>query len=720
LPERLALFACLLLAASPAHLAAAEETRRTTAIRTEEQIRIDGVLGEKVWREHPGIGELVQQDPRPGAKPTEPTSVRIAYNDHAIYISVYCHDSQPGQIRTTQLQRDGPLSFDDHIQILLDTRYDRRNAYYFATNAAGVMVEGTISENNTPNLNWDGIWRVRTHIDEGGWSAEIEIPFKSIAFNPGTKVWGFNVSRRLARAREESRWTSSNLDSEFFLVARAGELDGIEGISHGIGVDVKPYALGGFSRELARDDRNQFARDAGVDIFYRISANLVSSTSFNTDFAETEVDTRQINLTRFPLLFPERRQFFLEDSGIFEFAASPGTRDFTPYFSRRIGLVEGQEVPILIGQKVTGKIGRFDVGLMDVKTRASAIAPGRNFFVGRVKANFWSQSYLGALVTEGEPTGTTRNRQAGLDLKVATANLFNLRKNFRSLLYYSKTDTPGRTGNDAFLGGEIVYPNDLLYLWYRGRLVGRDYYPALGFMRRTGVREDAVGTNFRPRPKFGNMRQVSFRFYYIHYYNLIERQTETRRFTTTPFEVEFKSGERFLYRWTANFERLFKPFAIRPAVEIPRGDYRFHRQEFSFETADTRPLALKLKTEFGSFYSGRSQEVSPQLIWRKDHRLTTSYELQQYWVNLPEGAFRTRLALFRLDYAFNPAITVSSFLQYDTDSRNLGVQSRLRWMVRPGNELFFVVNHAWQYTTLDRFEAIVSNVRAKLNYTFRF
>lgn len=704
----------------PLHVAAEEQSRTAAAVRTTERIRIDGILSEETWRKHPGIGELVQQDPHPGAKPSEPTGVRIAYDENALYISVHCHDSRPKQIRATQLQRDGVLTFDDHIQILLDTRHDRRNAYYFATNAAGVMVDGTISENNAANLNWDGLWRVRTQIGEDGWSAEFEIPFKSMAFDPGAKVWGFNVARRLARAREESRWTSSNLDSEFFLVARAGEITGIEGVSHGIGIDVKPYAMGGFSRELARDPRNQFARDAGLDIFYRITANLVSSTSINTDFAETEVDTRQINLTRFPLLFPERRQFFLEDSGIFEFAASPGTRDFTPYFSRRIGLVEGQEVPILFGQKITGKIGRFDVGLMDVKTRDSAVAPGRNFFVGRVKANFGSQSYLGLLVTDGEPTGTTRNRQAGVDLKIATANLFNRRKNFRSLLYLSKTDTPGRTGGQTFLGGEIVYPNDLLYLWYRGRLIGRDYYPALGFMRRTGVREDAMGSNFRPRPNFWNMRQVSFRFYYTRFTNLVERQVETEKFTTTPFEVEFNSGERFIYRWTPSFERLFTPFQIRKTVAISRGDYWFHRHEFSFETADTRPLTFKIKTETGSFYSGRSHEASPQFIWRKSNRLTTSLELQQYWVNLREGAFRTRLALWRVDYAFNPAITVSSFLQYDTDSRNLGVQSRLRWMIRPGNDLFFVVNHAWQYNSLDRFEAVISNMRAKLNYTFRF
>ncbi len=720
MPSR-AMLALIFFAAAAAGTPVQEDTaRQTIALRTSERIRIDGVLNERVWLEHPGIGELVQQEPRPGAAPSEPTEVRLAFNDSALFIAVRCRDSRKDMLRATQMQRDGSLLVDDHIQILLDTYHDQRNAYYFATNPAGVMVEGTISENNAPNLNWDGVWFVRTRIDAGGWTAEIEIPFKTIAFNPNTQTWGFNIARRISRLREESRWTSSNLDSEFFLVARAGEIKGLEGLSQGIGLDVRPYALGGFSRDITRRDVNQFARDAGADIFYRITSNLVSSTSINTDFAETEVDTRQINLTRFPLLFPEHRQFFLEDSGIFEFAASPGTRDFTPFFSRRIGLVEGEEVPILLGQKLTGKIGRFDIGLMDVKTRDSSIAPGRNFLVGRVKTNFWSQSYLGALVTDGEPTGKTENRQYGVDLKIATANLFNRGKNFRSLLYGSKTSTPGRKGDDPFWGGEIVYPNDLLYLWYRARYVGKNYFPALGFMRRTGVRESAMGSNFRPRPRFWKMRQVSFRFYYTQYFNLVEKQIESRQFKSTPFEVEFNSGEHFTYVFTPDFERLFKPFEIRKGIAIPTSAYWFYRHRFSFETAQTRPFAFKIDGETGSFYSGGSRELSPQFTWRKDSHVTTSFELQQYWVNLREGRFRTRLALLKLSYAFNPSLTFSNFVQYDTDSRNLGLQSRLRWMIRPGNELFFVVNHAWQYNNFDRFEAILSNVRAKLNYTFRF
>ncbi len=697
--------------------------RETTAHRIAGKIRVDGVLDDPAWSEAAPIGVLVQQEPSPGAKPSEPTEVRVVYNQDSLFIGVRCHDRSPRQLRATQMRRDGDLAFDDSIRFLLDTFHDRSNAYYFATNPAGVMVDGTISDNNFTNLNWDGIWRVKARIDEDGWTAEFEIPFKTIAFHRGTTVWGFNIARRISRLREESRWTSANLDSQFHLVARAGDLRGLKGITQGIGLDIKPWGLGGYSRDVSRDPVNDIPLDAGVDIFYRITPNLVSSTSINTDFAETEVDTRQINLTRFPLLFPEKRTFFLEDSGIFEFAAGPGTRTFTPYFSRRIGLLNGEEVPILFGQKITGRVGSFDVGIMDVQTRDSEIAPGTNFFVGRVKRNFWSQSYIGALFTNGEPTGLTTNQQIGADMKIATANLFNKGKNFRSLLYISKTRTPDKPGKDIFWGGEIVYPNDLFYLWYRRRRIGENYNPGLGFMPRIGALESAMGSNYRPRPHFANIRQVTFSFYYTSWYNLHHKQIETRTYRTTPLKVEFNSGDGFAYQWTPTFERLFVPFEIHPGIAIPPGDYWFHRHALKVQTAQNRPFSFLLKAETGGFFSGDSQQLTPAITWRKDRHLTTSFELQQYWVDLAEGNFRTRLALFRLDYSFSPSLTLANFVQYDTDTRNLGLQSRLRWIIRPGNELFFVINHAWQYQTLDRFEqmrAILTNARVKMNYTFRF
>jgi len=513
-------------------------------------------------------------------------------------------------------------------------------------------------------------------------------------------------------------------DIRFTQVAMAGAVEGLEGLSQGIGLDIKPYGVLGFNRDITRPDQLQMVNDAGVDIFYRVTANLISSTTFNTDFAETEVDTRQVNLTRFPLFFPEKRAFFLEDAGVFQFGVSDsrGGRGPTmmPFFSRRIGLVEGEEVPILFGQKLTGKVGRFDVGVLDVKTRDSDVAPAQNLFVGRAKLNFWKQSYIGGIVTHGEPTGGTSNSVAGTDLKLSTSNFLGRRKNFRVSMYGVKSNTPGISNRDLAYGGEVSYPNDLLYTRYRWQEIGENFNPALGYVRRKGVRINSFMTRLAPRPGAWNIRQITFMFYYTNYYSRIHHATESSYFYITPFEFEFNGGERLEYRLRPRFERLFEPFEIHDGVAIPEGDYSFFQHEVSYHGPTNKSRFYDVNYRAGSFYSGQSNELSTMFVWRKSSQLNTSFELQQYWVRLKEGDFNTRLALVRFNYSFSPYITLSNFVQYDTDTQNIGLQSRLRWILKPGNEIYLVLNHSWQQNPLDRFEALRTDVRAKLNYTFRF
>jgi hypothetical protein len=699
--------------------------RTAKAVRTDEKIRIDGLLNERVWRESPDIGEFVEREPNSGAKPAEPTKVWVAYTRDALYIAVRCYDSHPEQIVARQMMRDGRLRDDDQLEILIDTFNDGRNAYYFATNPAGALQDARITENGQFNMNWDAIWNIRTKIDKEGWTAEIEVPFKTIGFNPRAEAWGFNVQRTLLRTREQSRWASPSYDANFFQVSKAGSITGISEISQGAGLDVKPYGLLGYSRDVTRADVSQGVRDGGFDVFYRLTPNLMSTTTINTDFAETEVDARQVNLTRFPLFFPEKRAFFLEDSGIFDFAPSASqdyshSRDFLPFFSRRIGLVNGEEAPILAGTKLTGKVGRFDVGLMDIRTRDSNAAPARNFAVGRVKANFLKESYIGALFTNGEPTGGGTNALGGVDVRLGTSNLFGRGKNFSVTAFGSKTFTRGLTGRDNAWGVDINYPNDEFVARYQWRVIGENYNPALGFVSRPASRYSDIRLEYRPRPRLWNVRQMFHSIEYGSYFNLAHRQVESRAASASPLNWQFQDGAQVQLTYQPQFERLFAPFEIHPGVTIPRGAYWFHRGSLKFNTPQNRRLLLEGSWVFGGFYTGRDHELDTTLTWRKDRHLTTSIELQQFFVDLPQGSFRTRLALYKLDYTFTAFISLSNFVQYDTDSRNLGFQSRLRWIVKPGNELFVVVNHAWEQNTLDRFEAVRTNVRAKVNYTFRF
>jgi len=708
------------LAALCTGAAAAADPPEARALRIEKRIVLDGRLTEPAWTEAEPIGGFRQWEPHSGAPPTEPTDVRVLYDARALYIGIRCWDSQPEKIVATQMARDAMLNMDDRVEILIDSFHDGRNAYYFATNPLGAMVDGRITESSRPRLDWDAVWDVRTRIDGDGWTAEFRIPLRSIGFNPRSRWWGFNVARTLERLREESRWTAWSFDMEFYQVALAGSLGLFEGLSQGIGVDIKPFGLTGFTRDVTREGPWSGELDAGVDVFWRVTPNLISSTTVNTDFAETEVDRRQINLTRFPLFFPEKRDFFLEDAGIFEFAQDSRNREFIPFFSRRIGLVHGQEVPILVGSKLTGKVKRFDIGVLGIRTRDSGVAPARTFGVERVKANFWDQSYIGAIWTQGEPTGETENTMGGVDLRLFTSNFLGRGKNAGIMVYGTKTWTPELDGRDTGYGFEAAYPNDLIDVSYRWRVLGENYNPALGFVARRGIRVQALRTNFRPRPGFWHIRQMNHQLNYTEYYNRVYHAVESRGIFTAPLNWRFENGEHLEWNWVPTFERLFVPFEIRPGIVIPPGDYWFHRFRYEFNTATNKRWIFDMTYWNGSFYTGTNHDLRTAVLWRKGKRWNIFFELHQYFVDLEAGSFTSRLAILNLDYAFSPRLAVANFIQYDNESRNIGLQSRVRWIWRPGTEMYFVINHAWQQNTLDRFEALRTNFRVKMNYTIRF
>ncbi len=699
----------------------------------EGKITVDGRLDEPAWRGAPDIAGFTQVEPRPGEAPSEATQVWVVYSKDALYVAVRCEDSRPGSIVATEMRRDASLDENDNIELVIDTYHDHRNAYYFATNASGALVDGRITENRRPATEWDGIWNVRTRIDPAGWTAEFEIPFKTLGFNPEQQEWGFNISRYLARRRETSRWASPSLDVQLNQVERAGNLIGLEGLSQGVGLDVKPYGLTGFTRDAYSSNLWSGTAEAGLDVFYRITSNLISSTTINTDFAETEVDTRQVNLTRFPLFFPEKRGFFLEDAGIFEFAGAAerrgppgmGGADLMPFFSRRIGLLAGQEVPILLGQKITGKLGRFDVGLLDVQTDElvldrERVAPSKNLSVGRVKANFLKQSYIGAIFTNGDPTGSRASRTGGVDLRLATSNFLGWNKNLSLMLFGSKVSASGVDRRDLAYGGEIAFPNDLLSMSQKWITIGENYDPALGFVPRKGVRISSTTAEFRPRPNAGGIRQLSFEFAFDDYYSLAHHAVETKEISLTPFQAFFDSGDMLNYEWQWNTERLFEPWDISRGIRLPAGKYNFNMHSVVARTSETRPVSFEARFGAGSFFSGTRRQVESAFVWRKDKHLTTSLQMESNWVSLKEGDFNTSLIMYRLDYSFTPFISLANFVQYDTESRNVGLQSRFRWILKPGNDLFVVLNHSWQENMFDRFEAAQTRFRVKFNYTFRF
>jgi len=693
-------------------------------------IQVDGALDEAVWKEIPEIGAFTQSIPRPGDPPTEATHVWLAYNKDTLYIAVRCEDSKIKNIVARHMGRDSALAEDDNIEIVLDTYSDQRNAYYFATSPVGPLVDGRITQNNPAALEWDGIWNVRTRIDDEGWTAEFAIPFKTVGFKADRSSWGFNISRFLARVRETSRWESPSLDVKLYDMAMAGQITGLEVLSQGVGLDIKPYGILGFNRDVTRIDKVNPLHEGGADIFYRITSNLVSSTTFNPDFAEAEVDTRQVNLTRFLLFYPEKRPFFLEDAGIFEFG-DKGTggilsaAPFMPFYSRRVGFAKGIEVPIYAGEKLTGKVGRFDLGLMDAQTRASydendnLVVPGKNLAVGRVRANFLKQSYVGAIFTNGDPEGKVSSQLGGLDLRLATSNFLNRGKKLQLMLYAAKTSTSGIYSQDNAYGGAIYYPNDLWNVKYKWMRIDGNFNPALGFVSRKGMRETAGAITLQPRPHAWGIRQMRFETWFSDYYSLAHGATETRNFEITPFQLLFDSGNNIAYRTQWNMERLFVPWEIQPGIVIPAAKYHYTTYKIDFSSSQKKPFFVGVSYWPGSFYSGTRHSLEMAATWRKDRHLMTEVNLTQDFVNLKEGDFVSRIATFRLDYSFTPFVALANYVQYDTDSRNLGWQSRLRWILRPGNEIWVVFNHSWEKSVLDRFETAETDFRVKLSYTFR-
>ena len=363
---------------------------------------------------------------------------------------------------------------------------------------------------------------------------------------------------------------------------------------------------------------------------------------------------------------------------------------------------------------------RMDVQTGDLTRDDRLLVPGKNLAVGRVKANFLSQSYIGVLFTNGDPTGETSNQVGGVDLKFATSNFLKREKNLSLALFGTKSRTGGLEGRDSSYGAVLAYPNDLVSAQYKWMKIGENYNPALGFVPRPGVRISALEAELSPRPKFWGIRQMSFEMEYSDYYNLAEHSTETRQLTVTPLQWAFHSGEWVDYEYEHVTERLYEPWEIEDGVVLPVGEYTFSSHGINFRTSETRPFFGSVEFGTGSFFGGTRREARMEATWRKDHHLSTALTLEQNWLRLQQGHFNTSLLMYRLDYSFTPFITVANFVQYDTESRNVGLQSRLRWILRPGNEFFIVLNHAWQENQFNRFEAAQTRFRVKFNYTFRF
>ena len=680
-------------------------------------LSVDGVLDEPAWSGAASIDRLTQSDPDEGQAATARTTVRVLASSGALAIGIVC-DQPLADIVSFSVRRDAGLDSEDHVRVVLGPFMDGRSGYVFAVNPTGARYDGLIAPGGeSDNSDWDGIWDAATRRNASGWTAEILIPIHTLSFNPGLRQWHFNVQRRIQRKLETDRWAFPARQYQVTQTSRAGLLTDLPEFDLGIGLSVRPaVTAGGGMPAPAADVDGEFQRS--LDITQRLGANVLMSGTVNTDFAETEVDTRRTNLTRFPLFFPEKRTFFLEGDDIFAFGLGLN-QDVLPYFSRRIGLVNGQEVPILAGTKINGRAGNTNFGGLVVGTndKPNVVADETLMAVGRAKQNVLRESWVGAIATVGDPLGRQGSWLGGADFTYATSH-FRGDKNFLAGVWGLATGRSDLGDDASAVGFKVDYPNDLWDIQLTAKRIGRDFDPSIGFVPRRAVYLYNGQINNRTRISKGPFQQLFHEFVPTLATDLSGRW-ESYRVFIAPVNWRFRSGDRFELNANPTGERLVEPFEIARGVVIPSGAYHWTRYRVEVGTAQKRRLYSQITWWFGDFYNGVLDQIVWTGAWNPTALVTVEFSGERNIGRLETGDFTQTLVGTRVRVNLSPDLSVASYAQYDTDSDSVGVNTRLRWTFTPAADLFVVYNHNVR-SLLERWQMDSNQLLVKLQYAFRF
>ena len=710
--------------APPAVIARDAQRRATVrAVKLATGIRLDGVLDEPAYETVPPLDGFIQQEPNEGALASERTEAWVLFDANNIYIAARLWDSAPPSAWVAnEMQRDTPqLRDNDTFWVAFDTFNDRRNGVAFYTNPLGALGDVGISNEGNPNGDWNPVWDVRTGRFEGGWTVEMEIPFKSLRYHPGPEpVWGINFRRLVRRKNERSHLTPIPISAGrrgLFRLSEAAMLVGLELPATGNVVEVKPYTIGGATTDVSASPPTEWNGDAGVDLKFGITRNLTADLTFNTDFAQVEVDEQQVNLTRFSLFFPEKREFFLEGRGIFDFArgAGPSTRSSalrriggggrgsrgsgnapTLFYSRRIGLQDGAVVPIVAGGRITGKVGDFDVGALNIRTGQGPGVPGgaaaaepTNFTIVRIKRDILRRSAVGAMFTSRSVSvmgdGPGANRLFGADATLAFYD------NVSVVGYLARTQTPGREGRDASYQGQFVYAGDRYGLTAEHLVVEANFNPEVGFLRRDNFRRSYLTGRFSPRPaSLAAVRQFRLEASYDHILTADSGIVETKQ-AQVGFSTEFETSDRVGMTFADNYEFLVEPFEPGPDVILPVGGYGFRDVEATYEIGAQRQLTGIFTVRGGEYFNGNIWSVGfSQGRLAITPELSVEPTLSENWIETPHGSFHTRLIVSRVTYTFSPRMFFAGLIQYSSATNSVSTNLRLRWEYSPGSELFVV------------------------------
>ena len=684
------MFALFLIAA--ASLAADVDIRpslRAGVIRGE--IQIDGRLNEADWLNATPSGDLTMIEPTQGGVPTGRTEVRVLASERAIVIGIRCLDPDATRIVAFTKERDGDFENEDHIVVVLDPFQDGRSGYVFAVNPGGARFDGlVVSNGESVDESWDTIWEAAVDRDDTGWTVEIRIPVFSINFAKGLTSWGLNVQRQIQRNQERERWAAASRDTKLYQTSRAGLLTDLPDFTLGLGLSIRPALLGGIDHP-ARNASTTGRGDLSVDLSKRLGPNLTASVTVNTDFAETEADTRQTNLTRFPLFFPEKRAFFLEGSDTFNFGLNLSS-DIRPFFSRRIGLVDGNEVPILAGGKISGRQGKTSLGGLLVRTRPeNGVAPATSLAAVRVRRNVLAESSVGFIGTTGDPRGRTGASTAGVDLTYQTTRFRN-DQNLLAGAWGLMARLDGLKGSREAFGLALDLPNDLWDIAASFRRIGEAFDPSLGFVPRKGVHSYRLSITYAPRLKDTFIRQM-FHEFRADYVTNLKNERESYRVFTAPINWQLESGDRVEANFAPAGEVIAMPFEVADGVVIPSGSYDWRRYRIEVETAAKRRLSGQLTWWFGGFYGGQLDQLEAEGSWTPSPILSFIFNAERNIGRLPYGDFDETLVGVKARLNLSPDLQVNAFVQFDNETRSIGTNTRVRWTFHPQGDLFVIYNH---------------------------
>jgi hypothetical protein len=700
--------------------------KRAVAARAHTAPIIDGRLDDAAWAEATVIDDLLQLKPVEYDPPTERTQFLLMYDEDYLYIAARAFDSNPERITAKMLRQGGGLRDEDRIKIVLSPFNDKRSGYAFLINPNGSRFDGIYKDNNFEG-NWNGIWLGESQINSDGWTTEIAIPFKTLSFVENAD-WGINLTREVTRKREEAAWTSRNRTANPSIV---GTLTGLTGLSQGVGLDVVPALSVTNSRdyETGIDETNS---EPSLDVFYKLTPSLNAALTINTDFSATEVDNRQVNLTRFGLFFPEKRDFFLRESDIFEFGGIAGDNNnetFSradresgrPYFSRRIGLSStGQPVDLEVGGKVSGRVGRWNIGVQAIRQAEFEDIDATDIFVTRISANIFEESMAGFIVTDGDPRSNLDNTLVGFDYLYRNTRLAQGRQ-FKADLWYQQTDTTGLDGDDAAFGAAFSMPNNTG--WRGGaayKEIQQNFNPAVGFISRSGIRQSSadLGYTFRPNGAIVDSVESNVSAQRI---DLIDGDMQSQSVVIQPFKIRGSVNDELGFEYKMEKENLLNPFEISDGIIIPAGNYSFDSAEVGIKSSGHRVIDVGLEYSAGEFFDGDIQSFKAEFGWRPSmhFRLKMAYRVDD--VELPQGDFITRLASTEIEAVFSNTLSWVNLVQYDNVSDSIGLSSRVHWTPQAGRNVFFVVNHNYAERISDGdFHSTNTDVTIKADYTFRF